>query len=109
MVYPKLNFLVGKCRLDSTCQSCWVIFGKELEAAKLCIEIIFVALKNLRHLKCSVYIRTDSQVVPKWINNPDLHLVRFAKPCVHKILGAAPPKAWNYVYTLFNPADVVTR
>ena len=58
---------------------------------------------------CSVYMWTDSQIVLKWITNPDLHLVRFVKRRVDKILGAALANAWNYVYTSLNPADVATR
>ena len=52
---------------------------------------------------------TDSQVVLKWIVNPDLHLARFVKRRVDKILVVSLPEAWNYVNTSANPADVGTR
>ena len=68
-----------------------------------------MSLKALHHLKCSVYMWTESQVVLKWITNPDLHLLRFVKRRVDKILGAAPANAWTYVHTSLNPADVATR
>ena len=38
-----------------------------------------------------------------------MHLVRFVKRRVDKILGAAPANAWNYVHTSLNPVDVVTQ
>ena len=105
----EVGFLVGKSKLVSTCQNGWVIFCKELEAAKLCSEMMLLSLKALHHLKYSKYMWRDSQVVLKWIINPDLHLVRFVKRRVDKIWGAAPANAWNYVYTSLNPADVATR
>ena len=71
--------------------------------------MMLVSLKALHHLKCSVYMWTESQVVLKWITNPDLHLLRFVKRRVDKILGAAPANAWTYVHTSLNPTDVATR
>ena len=41
--------------------------------------------------------------------NPDLHLARFVKRRVNKILVVSSPEAWNYVNTSVNPADVGTR
>ena len=52
----KVGFLVEKSRLVSTCQNGWVISLKELEAAKLCSEMMLKSLKALHHLKCSVYM-----------------------------------------------------
>ena len=43
------------------------------------------------------------------ITKSNLHLVRFVKRRVDKILSAAPANAWNYLYRLHNPADVATR
>ena len=105
----EVGFLVGKSRLVLTCQNGWVISSKELEAAKLCSEMMLVSLKAFYHLKRSVYMWTKSQVVLKWVTNPDLHLVRFVKRPVDKILGAAPANTWNYVHTSLNLADVATR
>ena len=76
---------VGKSKLVSTCQNGWVISCKDLEAAKFYSEMMLLSLKALHHLKCSVYMWTDSQVVLKWITNLDLHLVRFVKRRVDKI------------------------
>ena len=52
----EVGFLVGKARLVSTSQNGWIISRKELEAAKLCSEMILVSLKALYHLNCSVYM-----------------------------------------------------
>ena len=102
----KVSFLLGKSRLVLTHQSNWVISRKELEAAKLCSELVLQASEALQHLHCDTYLWTDSQVAFKWIINSDLHLVRFVKRRVDKILRVAPSSAWQYVHTSLNPADV---
>ena len=105
----KVSFLLGKSRVVLTHQSNWVISRKELEAAKLCSELVLRASEALQHLHCDTYLWTDSQVAFKWIANPDLHLARFVKRRVDKILRVAPSSAWQYVHTSLNPADVGTR
>ena len=45
----------------------------------------------------------------RWIINPDLHLPRFVKRRVDRILLVASADAWSYVNTSLNPADVGTR
>ena len=105
----QVSFLMGKSRLVLTNQSNWVISRKELEAAKICSELMLLAERALHHLPLNIHFWTDSQVVLKWIINPDLHLVRFVKRRVDKILLVASPEAWRYVHTSVNPADVGTR
>ena len=48
-------------------------------------------------------------MILKWITNPDLHLVRFVKRRVDKILAFFAPDAWRYVNTSVNPSDVGAR
>ena len=48
-------------------------------------------------------------MILRWIVNPDLHLPRFVKPRVDKILLVAPADAWNYVSSGDNPAGIGTR
>ena len=105
----QVAFVLGKSRLVLTHQANWVIARKELEAAKLCCELTSKAAAALSHLNCSVHLWTDSQVILKWITNPDLHLVCFVKRRVDKILAFFAPDAWRYVNTSANPADVGTR
>ena len=102
-------FIQGKSRLVLSNQQSWVISRKELEAAKLCSELMLAVSKSLDHLSCSIHLWTDSQVVLKWIVNPDLHLPRFVKRRISKIHLVASADAWNYVHTSLNPADVGTR
>ena len=104
-----VSFLMAKCRLVLNNQSSWVISRKELEAAKICSELMLLAARALHHLPLTIHFWTDSQVVLKWIINPDLHLVRFVKRRIDKILLAASPESWRYVHTSNNPADVGTR
>ena len=71
-------------------QTNWIISRKELEAAKLCCELLAPAAGALSHLNCSIHTWTDSQVVLNWITNPDLHLSHFIKRRVNEILGITP-------------------
>ena len=64
---------------------------------KLCSELVSQAAVALSHLICSVHLWTDSQVVLKWITNPDLRLVRFAQRRVDKILSFFAQEALRYV------------
>ena len=105
----QVSFLMAKCRLVLSNQLNWVISRKELEAAKICSESMLLAARALHHLPLTIHFWTDSQVVLKWIINPDLHLARFVKRRVDKILMVASPEAWRYVHTSTNPADVGTR
>ena len=105
----QVSFLLGNSRLVLSNQSNWVISRKELEAAQICSELMLLASKALHRYRCSIHFWTDSQVVLKWIVNPDLHLAHFVKRGVDKILVVSSPEAWNYVNTSVNPADVGTR
>ena len=87
----------------------WIISRKELEAAKLCAELMRDISDSLKYLGCSLYFWTDSQVVLKWIVNPALRLVRFVKRRVDKIHRVGFVDNWNYVCSSFNPADAGTR
>ena len=66
----------------------------------------FIALHNLN---CKIICSTDSQVVLKWIVNPNLSLTRFVKRRVDRILHVVSSSCWRYVNTNLNPADVGTR
>ena len=74
-----IAFIIVKSKLVLTHQANWVISRKELEAAKLCAELVMEVSKILKCLSCSLHFWTDSQVVLKWIVNPDLHLPRLMK------------------------------
>ena len=75
----------------------------------MCCELILAVSSALGHLVCGIHFWTDSQVVLRWIMNQDLHLPRFVKRRVDKILLVAPGESWNSVNTHSNPADMGTR
>ena len=104
-----LNFISGSSRVVLNHQSNRVISRKELEAAKICSDLMLQALKALEDLSCTVKFWTDSQVVHKRITNPELHLSRFVKRRIDKIILVSPPDSWHYVGTSINLADVGTR
>ena len=72
-------------------------------------ELVLQACEALQQLHCSIHLWTDSQVVVKWVTNPDFNLPRFVRRRLDKILRVAPSSAWNYIHTSLNPADVGTR
>ena len=111
LVNEKSNvaFIQGKSKLVSANQRNWVISRKELEAARLCADLMLSVSRSLKYLDCRCHFWTDSQVTLKRIVNPGLHLPRFVKRRVDKILLVAPADAWNYVHSSVNPADVGTR
>ena len=104
-----VSFIFGKSRVVLSHQSNWVISRKELEAAKLCSDLMLLTKSALKSFTCSLHFWTDSQVVYKWITNPDLHLTKFVKRRVDKILLVSSSDTWRYVGTSLNPADVGTR
>ena len=75
----------------------------------MCTKLIQDVSKSLQHLGCSLHFWSDSQVVLRWIMNPDLHLPRFVKRRVDRIPLVASANAWNYINKSLNPADVGTR
>ena len=104
-----MSFILEKLRVVLSHQQNWVISRKELEAAKLCSDLILLALAALQHLSCAVKFWTDSEVLLKWIANPDLPLSRFIERRIDKIHLVSSPESWGYIDTLQNPADVGTR
>ena len=105
----QVSFVIGKSKLVLTHQKGWVISRKELEAAKMLSELMLQTSKALHNLNCKIFWWTDSQVVLKWIVNPDLSLARFVKRRVDRILLVVSASCWRYVNTSLNPADVGTR
>ena len=78
--------MIGKSKLVLTHQKGWVISHKELEAAKMLSELMLQTSKALHDLNRKIFGWTDSQVVLKWIVNPNLSLARFVKRRVDRIL-----------------------
>ena len=75
----------------------------------MCAELMLVVSNSLRHVDCSLHFRTDSQVVLRLIINPDLHLPKFVKCRLDRILQVESSESWNYVNTSANLADIGTR
>ena len=102
-------FIQGKSKVVFCNQTNWVISRKELEAAKMCAELMLVVSNSLQYLNCSLHFWTDSQVILRWIVNPDFHLPKLVKRRLDRILQVESSELWNYVNTSANPADVGTR
>ena len=102
-------FVLGKAKVVLINQTNWVVSRKEVEAAEVCTKLMKDVSKLLQHLGCSLHFWSDSQVVLRWITNPDIHLPHFVKHRVDRIFLVASADAWSYVDTSLNPADVGTR
>ena len=102
-------FVQGKAKVVWVNQTNWVILRKELKAAEMCSKLKKDVSKSLKHLGCSLHFWSNSQGVLKWIINPDIHLLRFVKRRVDRILLVASAHAWSCVNTSINPAGVGTR
>ena len=63
----------------------------------MCSKLMQDVSKSLQHLGCSLHFWSDSQVVLRWIVNPDLHLPRFVKRRVGRILLVAFADALSHV------------
>ena len=102
-------FVQGNTKVVLVNQTNWFILHKELEVAEMCTKLIQDVSKSLQHLGCSLHFWSDSQVVLRWIINPHLHLPRFVKRRVEKILLVVSVDAWRYVNRSLNSADLGTR
>ena len=102
-------FVHGKSNLVLLSQPNWTIFRKELEAARLCSELVFAVSTSLQHLSCSFHLWTDLQVALKWIVNLDLYLPRYVKRRVDKIHLMTSACDWNYAQGSLNPTGIGTR
>ena len=98
----QVSFVIGTSKLVITHQ-------KGLEAAKMLSELMLQTFKASHDLNCKIFCWTDSQVVLKWIVNPNLSLARFVKSCVDRIFLVVSSSSWRYVNTILNPKDVGTR
>ena len=86
-------FVQGKAKFVLVNQTSWVKSRMELEAAEMCTKLMLDVSKSLQHPGCHLYFWSDSQVVLRWIINLDLHLPRFVKRRVDRILSVASADA----------------
>ena len=90
-------FVQGEAKVVLVNQTDWVISRKDLEAAEMCSKLMQDVSKSLQHLECSFLFCSDSKIVLRWIINPDLHLPRFVKRRVDRILLVASAGALSHV------------
>ncbi|XP_070495848.1 uncharacterized protein [Chironomus tepperi] len=60
-------------------------------------------------LNMDTFFWTDSEIVLKWIVNPNHRLIKFAISPIEEILELTERTQWNYVSTQTNPADLCTK
>ena len=104
----EVKFMIEKCRTVVTSQANWIISRKELEAAKICSELMLQVENRVCRLKCSKNYWTDFKMFLGWIANSDLNL-SLVKRRIDTIFRVAPSSAWKYVNTSKNPAEIGTH
>lgn len=62
-----------------------------------------------KNVKFERFIWSDSEVVLRWIKNPNQNLIRFAISPIHEILEKTEREEWLYVPSKLNAADIATK
>lgn len=81
----------------------------ELIAALTAARLSDTIRRIYSQLKMTRYFWSDSEVVLRWILNPNHKLVKYAISPVEEILEMSERKEWRYVPTKLNPADLCTK
>jgi len=81
----------------------------ELMSALLAARLGKTIKDIYNRIEMETYYWTDSEIVLKWIVNPNHRLIKFAISPVEEILELTERSQWNYVSTHTNPADLCTK
>ncbi|KAK2575256.1 hypothetical protein KPH14_012780 [Odynerus spinipes] len=81
----------------------------ELCGAVLLVRLMQMVLKSLPFTPDRVSYWTDSTIVLNWIRAPSRNWTTFIAHRVGEIQELTSSSAWNYIGTLENPADLISR
>ncbi|KAG5677989.1 hypothetical protein PVAND_007701 [Polypedilum vanderplanki] len=81
----------------------------ELLAALIGARLAAHVLKLHEHLPFKQYYWSDSEIVLRWLWNPNIKLPRFAISAVGEILEVTQVSQWRYVDSKSNVADLATK
>jgi len=81
----------------------------ELCACLIASRLAATITKHFAHLKFKRYFWTDSEVVLRWIVNPNHKLLKYAISPIEEILDKTTRGEWRYVPTKLNVADIATK
>ena len=81
----------------------------ELFAAVLAVRLGDKISNYFRDLEFERFFWSDSEVVLRWILNPEARLLKYAVGPVDEILVSSFRSEWRYVPTASNPADLCTK
>lgn len=87
---------------------------KEIPRLELFSAIVGSRLANTiidsyNELDITKYFWTDSEIVLRWIHNPNHRLIKYAIGPIEEILRTTERTDWKYVPTTQNPADICTK
>lgn len=81
----------------------------ELLAALLAARLGDTIIKVMDDIQFDRHYWSDSEVVLRWILNPNQRLLKYAVSPIEEILELTNRDNWHYVPTNLNPADMVTK
>ena len=81
----------------------------ELYAAMIGARLTDTITKCYEGIKFERHLWSDSEVVLRWLLNPNHRLLKYAIAPVEEILEKTERKEWHYVPTKVNVADIATK
>ncbi|KAG5666357.1 hypothetical protein PVAND_014391 [Polypedilum vanderplanki] len=81
----------------------------ELFAALSAARLTHMITNCLPGLNLKRYLWSDSEIVLRWINYPNMPLKAYAKSPIEEILNKSDQKEWRHVPTKLNVADIATK
>jgi hypothetical protein len=81
----------------------------ELYSALMATRLVDSFTKMFPEIHPRIFLWTDSEVVLKWLNNPNISLKKYAVSPIGEILEKTQVNNWHYVSTKLNVADIATK
>ena len=81
----------------------------ELLGALMCARLVVYVKDALKLNNAKIFCYTDNETCLAWINNDPLRFKTFVANRTSEIQSLVPPKYWQHVSGVLNPADIASR
>ncbi|KAG5666437.1 hypothetical protein PVAND_014465 [Polypedilum vanderplanki] len=81
----------------------------ELYSALCAARLTYLITNSLPKLNVKRFMWSDSEVVLRWLKNPNMKLKAYAVSPIVEILNKTDKNEWNYVPSKLNVADIATK
>jgi hypothetical protein len=81
----------------------------ELCACLIAARLAHTITKHCSHIQLKRFFWTDSEVVLRWVTQPNHKLLKYAISPVEEILDKTSRQEWRFVPTKLNVADIATK